>query len=176
VRSLVTASLRISDNTLLYPKPRLVEAPGLRQRTATGRNRPAGGISSIRESRLRHGSDPARKRRLLMTIAARRAEELVRLAPSGNPRKAQTILVKSSCRLEILTDVSGVMEPARDFVLNGLGICFIGRDLPMTQRDDPLLGPFVKARLYSGNAQLNALSRQFQKMHRYLWLAEDTSK
>jgi hypothetical protein len=53
-----------------------------------------------------------------MTIASHRAEELVRLAPSGNQRKAQQILVKSSCRLEILADVSGVMEPAWDFALN----------------------------------------------------------
>jgi hypothetical protein len=53
-----------------------------------------------------------------MTIGSHGAEELVRLAPSGNQRKAQQILVKSSRRLEILADVSGVMEPTRDFALN----------------------------------------------------------
>jgi len=41
VRSSVMASLRVRDNALLYPKPRLVGAPGRRPRTATGRNRPA---------------------------------------------------------------------------------------------------------------------------------------
>ena len=53
-----------------------------------------------------------------MTIGSHRAEELVRLAPSGNQRKAQQVLLKSSCRLEVLAYISGVMEPAWDFAVN----------------------------------------------------------
>src|SRR6266478_3367320 len=53
-----------------------------------------------------------------MTIGSHRTEQLVRLAPRGNQRNAEQILVKSSCSLKIPGDVSGVVEPARNFELN----------------------------------------------------------